>query len=652
MGDNTKKKRPVVAIMTGSFHTENSSKIGNVTGQFFLDKDIDVRLYQGLDAGRFLDVGASLDEGFDSHYYSLFGYSKFDSPDIIIISFGTISAVKNPLSLREFIAGIPDVPIILLEDDSDVPGGIHITIDNYAGMRQAIEHLIHVHGKKDIIFVAGPDRVPDAHVRLCAYTDVMEENDIEITDGMIVYGDFTDNVDGLIEEALWTHGMPEAFACANDDMASSVYRVLRSRGMEPGRDVLVTGFDNTPAAGHMTPPLATVNQNFKEVSRTAFEKALLILEQQKYESATIAAEFMPRQSCGCSPQVDFSKDHMLSDWNKDQQLINRLKLNNMMSSLTVRNLFKEDVTMGAFFENLGKQLKLLKTERSYICLLDAPKKICTEDKMFTPDKLYLHMYQDRDSVQAYDESKGIEIVPGDLCKYNCEKKCSRVATFMLFYGQYQYGVFCVELSPKQMLFYYTISLEIGSGLRYLYLALDQKKTLRTLREKNQILDYTASHDTLTGYLNRAGVMTEAFSYMRKYKIGERFVAVMGDLDHLKQINDTFGHDSGDYAICHAANAIAHALPEGAPLGRTGGDEFTCFFHAEEEETCAEGFKKRVKQFCSEMDETDGQPFYIGVSIGCYEFEFTDSTDLPAMLKKADEALYEAKKSRRPSVIRE
>ena len=203
-----------------------------------------------------------------------------------------------------------------------------------------------------------------------------------------------------------------------------------------------------------------------------------------------------------------------------------------------------------------------------------------------------------------------------------------------------------------MLFYYTISLEIGSGLRYLYLALDQKKTLRTLREKNQILDYTASHDTLTGYLNRAGVMTEAFSYMRKYKIGERFVAVMGDLDHLKQINDTFGHDSGDYAICHAANAIAHALPEGAPLGRTGGDEFTCFFHAEEEETCAEGFKKRVKQFCIEMDETDGQPFYIGVSIGCYEFEFTDSTDLPAMLKKADEALYEAKKSRRPSVIRE
>ncbi|MBR0119784.1 MAG: hypothetical protein IJM01_06635, partial [Eubacterium sp.] len=121
MGTEEKRKRPVVAIMTGSFHTENSSKIGNVTGQFFLDKDIDVRLYQGLDAGRFLDVGASLDEGFDSHYYSLFGYSKFDTPDIIIISFGTISAVKNPLILRQFIAGIPDVPIILLEDDSDIP---------------------------------------------------------------------------------------------------------------------------------------------------------------------------------------------------------------------------------------------------------------------------------------------------------------------------------------------------------------------------------------------------------------------------------------------------------------------------------------------------------------------------------------------------
>ncbi len=649
---DVKKKRPVVAIMTGSFHTENSSKIGNVTGQFFLNEDIDVRLYQGLDAGRYLDVGASLDEGFDSHYYSLFGYSRFDSPDIIIISFGTISAVKDPLLLKDFIAGIPDVPVILLEDDSEIPRGIHITIDNYAGMWAAIEHLIKVHGKKDIIFVAGPEKVPDAHVRLCAYKDIMEEHGIEITDDMIVYGDFTDNIDGLIEEALWTHGMPEAFACANDDMAASVYRVLRSRGMEPGKDVLVTGFDNTPASGHMSPPLATVNQSFKEVSKIAFEKALSIINGQPYESAKIEAEFMPRESCGCAPRDDISRNSIHTDWYSDQRLINRLKLNNMMSSLTVRNLFKEDITMEAFFKNLGKQLRLLKTKRSYVCLLDEPKKIGSRDKMFTPDKLYLHMYQDHDGVSGYDEGEGIEVEPGGLGKYNSQKKCSRVATFLLFYGEYQYGIFCVELSPEQMLFYYTISLEIGSGLRYLYLALDQKKTLRTLREKNQILDYTASHDPLTGYLNRAGVMTEAFSYMRNYKTGEKFIAVMGDLDHLKQINDTFGHDSGDYAICHAADAIAHALPEGAPFGRTGGDEFTCFFHADEEDGCAMQFKEKVKRFCDEIDENGGQPFYTGVSLGCYEFEYADNTDLPAMLKKADEALYEAKKSRRSSVIKD
>ena len=59
--------------------------------------------------------------------------------------------------------------------------------------------------------------------------------------------------------------------------------------------------------------------------------------------------------------------------------------------------------MGAFFENLGKQLKLLKTERSYICLLDAPKKICPEDKMFTPDKLYLHMYDQNAIEMDWDQ---------------------------------------------------------------------------------------------------------------------------------------------------------------------------------------------------------------------------------------------------------
>ena len=56
---------------------------------------MDVCLFQGLDASRFLNIDGYVDAGFDRHYYSQFEYSRFICPDILIVSFSTISAIKN-----------------------------------------------------------------------------------------------------------------------------------------------------------------------------------------------------------------------------------------------------------------------------------------------------------------------------------------------------------------------------------------------------------------------------------------------------------------------------------------------------------------------------------------------------------------------------
>ncbi len=650
------KRRPVVGVMTGSLHTENSSKIGAAISKSFEEENVDVRLYQGLDAKRYLDAGVYLDKGFDYHYYSLFGYSKFDEPDILIISFGTISAVTDPLSLEEFLSRLPDVPVVLMEDDTEIENGINVTIDNYQGMKSCIDHLIEVHGYRDILFVSGPKAVPDACIRLKAFQDSMAEHGIELSPDSIVYGDFTENITHIFEEALMQHGKPEAIACANDDMAKAVYRVLNARGWKPGKDVAVTGFDNIPTSAYMKPPLSTVYQNFYDVSKMAVRKALSYLQNDgNFTTCTLSAEFLARESCGCVHEhdlVDDKEDLPFADKVEGQRIIDHLKVDNILSSLLIRNLFTEEITMSGFFENLGRQIALMNTKRSYICLLGEPKKIDEHDKMFTPDTLYMHLYQEGVQILSYGEDDAPLIHPGGLAKYNTGDSKMEMATFLLFYGDIHYGIFCVELDTSQMLFYYTLSLEIGSSLRYLYLALDQKKTLQVLREKNQILDYTASHDNLTGYLNRAGVISDSFEYIHGYKKGTHFVAVMGDLDHLKQINDTFGHDAGDDAICTAAKALAAALPEGSPLGRTGGDEFTCLFSCSENgEEEIEAFKKKVKDYCEKENDEGGRPYYIGVSLGCFEFVPGEEIDLPAMLKLADRELYEAKKLRRENVIR-
>ncbi|MBQ7677761.1 MAG: GGDEF domain-containing protein, partial [Lachnospiraceae bacterium] len=185
---------------------------------------------------------------------------------------------------------------------------------------------------------------------------------------------------------------------------------------------------------------------------------------------------------------------------------------------------------------------------------------------------------------------------------------------------------------------------------YLYMELEQQAAHLALAEQNQILDFSASHDALTGYYNRAGVMKKAFSFIRESKDTDTFMAVMADLDHLKQINDTFGHDEGDSAIKEAADMLSGALNDRGIVGRTGGDEYVCFFKITEEGS-EDAFISHIKEACRAYNAASGKPYYVEISIGCYPFGRSEGSDLLSVLKKADVKLYEAKKVRRASVVR-
>ena len=75
------------------------------------------------------------------------------------------------------------------------------------------------------------------------------------------------------------------------------------------------------------------------------------------------------------------------------------------------------------------------------------------------------------------------------------------------------------------------------------------------------------------------------------------------------------------------------------------------FAAGSEEKIA-AVKQRVKDRCEEYNRNSGKPYYLEISLGFHAFEAEEYTELSAVMEKADERLYEAKKSRRASVIRE
>ena len=655
MNTQQPSRRPAVGILTGSFHTEYSRRIADAVCNALRRDRVDVYLFQGLDASRFLNQNHYVDDGFDLHYYSQFEYSRFLPLDVIILSAGTISAFRDAISLQRLVGLLPKVPIILLEDESEVPGGLSITVDNYAGMYACVEHLIRCHGCRRLLYLSGPRGVEDAEQRLSGYRNALQANGIPVQEEMVRYGNFTDNVDRLVEDLLDQYPEADAIVCANDEMVESAYRTLHRRSLTPGKDIAVTGFDNNPSSVYMSPPLTTVRQSYEQVAEAVAEKVRAILRGERPGSVRLPAELVVRQSCGC-PGGETDR-HAMEEKRASMVMRYRIRCkqltrDNMLSALMLRNLLGENMTIHSFFRSLGHTLHALGTPHSWIALLKEPLLVQRGEVNFLPGELRIHMIQDGDQVQSFSRVQAPVLRPSRPDRVpRWESPGTRpTAIFPLFYGNVHYGVLAVSLTHESMLFHYALSLEIGTGLRYLYVALDQQDARKAIEEQNRILDYSATHDALTGLFNRVGVMKEIYAFVNRSGKDSTFVAVMADLDHLKQINDSFGHDAGDTAIKAAAKLLSSALPVGSPLGRTGGDEFTALFLCRDD--CdAQWFRTHLKAACQAYNEQVSNPWYENVSVGCVTFRYDQAWDMPELMKQADAELYEDKKHRRSSVIR-
>lgn len=104
--------------------------------------------------------------------------------------------------------------------------------------------------------------------------------------------------------------------------------------------------------------------------------------------------------------------------------------------------------------------------------------------------------------------------------------------------------------------------------------------LKKLGEVNRTLEYTATHDALTGLYNRHSIKA---MYEKLIEDGEPFCIALGDVDNFKKINDTYGHDCGDTALKTVADVISGGISEGDIVCRWGGEEILIVLHGSRED---------------------------------------------------------------------
>lgn len=234
----------------------------------------------------------------------------YDLPGPEIVDGWVIGNVvaDTPASLTRFQSfcerhsGLPMVCIRTLS--SEIPS---VPVDNYRGMREAMLHLVQVHGYRRIAFLRGPESHPYAQERYRAYTDVLQEYGLPLDPNLVTPPhDWNEPaIQVLLDERKLRPSMDfEALVAANDWLALDAMRKLQARGFRIPADVAIVGFNDNSEGRGVAPPLTSVALPFYEQGQRASEMLLAMLAGgQSPEQVVLPARLVVRQSCGCMSEA-------------------------------------------------------------------------------------------------------------------------------------------------------------------------------------------------------------------------------------------------------------------------------------------------------------------------------------------------------------
>jgi len=161
----------------------------------------------------------------------------------------------------------------------------------------------------------------------------------------------------------------------------------------------------------------------------------------------------------------------------------------------------------------------------------------------------------------------------------------------------------------------------------------------------------ALHDALTNLPNRVlftDRLNQAMAHARRFR--QTMAVMLLDLDNLKDVNDSFGHNVGDLLLQATAERLTSLVRESDTIARIGGDEFVMILPDLAEAREAELVAEKVLGVLREAFVVEGEALQVTTSVGIAMYP-GDGEDVSSLLKHADIAMYRAKKSGRDNYQR-
>ncbi|MBQ8094135.1 MAG: GGDEF domain-containing protein, partial [Clostridia bacterium] len=565
----------------------------------------------------------SFTDNFSSKQYAR--YEKYDTGDFAVFLLPDLSRFDALLSLDTHMPVSYIKTLESLKEQSACPafslGNVEektysIICDETDSIRAIMDHLIEDHACRHIMHVAGRPEMSFTQQRIDAFRQSMSEHGLPCTDDHIVYGSLREDCGSdVVREiltrspALFGRSLPDAIACANDFMAIGVIRALTACGFQVPENVIVTGYDDVPRAGSNIPSITTSAQPFTEIGRTGIEALTHLWAGEKPDPVTrIPGILKRRQSCGCEPAGIFKRSQLL-----DRYVDTVSHLENLVQSNTnlVLGAAAADTLDDLFSEIENSCLRETGFRDAVLCLIQGwdHKQVITSREALEHARfdMVCGLYNGQ-RITRCTLPEG-ELLPREMMQDN-----RPYFIFPVHYLQYFMGYFIV--SPDLEAYG---QLHIKSWLVSVSNALESYCNRRKLMESVDRLEHLYQTDMLTGLYNRYGFYHFFEVYYLDCRMHQTPLTVfLFDMNHMKTINDVYGHADGDYSLCTIASAMkACALPDDICV-RTGGDEFVVLSRHTDDARAAL-YMRDVKTVIRDSCRRYNKPFFVEVSAGFYQY---------------------------------
>lgn len=227
--------------------------------------------------------------------------------------------------------------------------------------------------------------------------------------------------------------------------------------------------------------------------------------------------------------------------------------------------------------------------------------------------------------------KSANLFPRDLFP---NQKHSNLIFMPLFFKDEHFGFIVFEHDKRALYFMYEeLRLHLSSAMKSSFM-------LRELRTQS-------IRDELTGLYNRRGFIELGKNLVKSGNISEVNLWMFYiDLDGLKMINDTYGHDEGDIAIKATANILKQTFRKQDILGRMGGDEFTVIIASEKDIDPESVLYERLEDNIAEYNKLVEKPYKLSMCIGASRFNGRGEEAFERVMKEADDILMAKKKRKK------